>query len=57
MERSLLVKLLTIELKNQKEDDSSVNRYLDQEKTMNVPVENTKESDIKGLFVKDVELR
>jgi hypothetical protein len=32
-----------------------VNKYFDQEKIMNVLVENTKESGINELFVKDVE--
>jgi hypothetical protein len=41
------VKLLIIEHKNQKEDDYSVNKFLDLEKIMNVLVVNIKELDIK----------
>jgi hypothetical protein len=49
------VKLSIIELKDQKDEDFFVNKYFDQEKIMNVLVENTKESGINELFVKDVE--
>jgi hypothetical protein len=51
------VKLLIIELKDQKDEDYFVNKSLVLEKIMNVLVENIKELDIKVLFVKDVELK
>jgi len=54
MEKYLLVKLLTIELKDQREVVSFVNKSLVHEKTMNVLVENINESDIKVWYVKDV---
>jgi hypothetical protein len=55
MGKFLFLKQSTIELKDQKEVVYFVNKSLVLEKIMNVPVENIKESDTKGLFVKDVE--
>ena len=55
MERFLSQKPLTIGLKDQKEEDSFVNKYLVQEKTMNVPVENISVLDTRVLYVSDVE--
>jgi len=37
--------------------DSFVNKFLGQERIMNVLVESIKELDIKELFVRDVELK
>jgi hypothetical protein len=54
MEKYSFLKRSTIVHNAQNEEDSSVSRFLVHEKTTNVHVENTNESDIRELSVNDV---